>query len=218
MILTKTMHTMKKFAAILIFALMSFSSVAEDAAPVELPPYPQIEVKTNAGDLRMELFTSKAPLHVRNFVDLVNSGFYDNTIFHRLVGGFVMQGGGYDTDYKMKTTDKLIPNESGNGLSNRRGFVGMARTGEPHSADTQFYINLADNVALDPRPTRWGYTVFGRITRGMEIIDEIGYRATGPGPTPDLAKDVPQEPIVVISMKLVDEAPIETSEAAPESE
>lgn len=203
---------MNKFFTILALAFTASIAPAQEPAQTELPPYPQIEIITNAGELRMELFTAKAPIHVRTFVDLVNSGFYDGTVFHRVVGGFVIQGGGYDTDYKMKQTTKLIPNESGNGLSNRRGFVGMARTGEPHTADSQFYINLADNMALDPQPTRWGYTVFGRITRGMEVIDDIGYRATGPGPIPELTQDVPQEPIIVETMRLLDEAPLDPDE------
>jgi cyclophilin family peptidyl-prolyl cis-trans isomerase len=199
------MNTKNTVATLLTLTLISLNTMAQEQA--ELPPYPQIEVKTNAGDLQMELFTAKAPIHVRTFVELVNEGFYDNTIFHRVVGGFVIQGGGYNTDYKLKPAKKFIPNESGNGLSNRRGFIGMARTGDPHSADTQFYVNLADNVALDPRPTRWGYTVFGKITEGMEVIDEIGYRATGPGPIEELAKDVPVEPIIIISMRMVEELP-----------
>ena len=94
-----------------------------------------------------------------------------NTVFHRIIPGFVIQGGGYDAAYKTKATRPSIPNESGNGLSNRRGFVAMARTADPHSGDSQFYINLGDNVALDPRPTRWGYTVFGRVVEGLDNID-----------------------------------------------
>ncbi len=196
---------MRKLFALLICLCCTTVTWAE--TPIEdLPPYPQIEVKTNVGDLRFELFTAKAPLHVRNFVDLVKDGFYDGTVFHRLVAGFVIQGGGYDTDFKLKPTAKLIPNESGNGLSNKRGFLGMARTGEPHSADSQFYINLADNFALDPRPTRWGYTVFGKVTEGMELVDEIGYRATGPGPIPQLTQDVPREPIIILSMRLIEDS------------
>ncbi len=209
---------MNKLATLLALTLFAVAGLAQDAAPVELPPYPQIEIKTSVGDLRLELFTGKAPLHVRNFIDLVNSGFYENTVFHRIVEGFVVQGGGYDTDYKLKTTKTLIPNESGNGLSNRRGFVGMARTGEPHSANSQFYINLADNLPLDPNPRRWGYTVFGRITRGMEIVDDIGYRATGPGPIPELARDVPTEPIVILSMELVDEEPLPIPQESEDDE
>ena len=207
-------NTIAPLLTLMLLALNS--SLAGAQEPVQLPPYPTIEVKTDAGDLLMELFTAKAPLHVRNFVDRVNEGFYDNTVFHRVVGGFVIQGGGYDTDYKLKPTKQFIANESGNGLSNRRGFIGMARTGEPHSADTQFYINLADNVMLDPRPTRWGYTVFGKITEGMEVIDEIGYHATGAGPTPELSKDVPLEPIIVLSMRVIEQAPAEAS--SPEAD
>lgn len=192
-------------ALLLTFCSLSVSAQIAD----ELPPYPQLEVKTSAGDMVFELFSSRAPLHVRNMLRLVEDEFYDNTIFHRVVGGFVVQGGGYDIDYKRKRTEKLIPNESGNGLNNRRGFIGMARTGDPHSADSQFYINLSDNLALDPQPTRWGYTVVGRVVQGMEIVDEIGYRATGPGPAsaPELTKDVPRDPIVILSMRLLEGAP-----------
>ncbi|MBT8422427.1 MAG: peptidyl-prolyl cis-trans isomerase [Gammaproteobacteria bacterium] len=171
----------------------------------ELPPYPKLEVNTSAGTFVMEMFSARAPLHVRNMLRLVEDKFYDNTVFHRVMGGFVVQGGGYDVDYKLKPTEKLIPNESGNGLTNKRGFVGMARTNDPHSADSQFYINLADNLALDPRPTRWGYTVIGKIIKGMEVVDEIGYKATGPGPIPELTRDVPLEPVVILSMRLLED-------------
>jgi len=213
------MSNKNRIAPLLTLTLLVInSSLAGAQEAVQLPPYPKIEVKTDAGDLLMELFTAKAPLHVQNFVNLVNEGFYDNTVFHRVVGGFVIQGGGYDTDYKLKPTKKFIANESGNGLSNRRGFIGMARTGEPHSADTQFYINLADNVMLDPRPTRWGYTVFGKITEGMGVIDEIGYQATGAGPAPELSKDVPLEPIVVLSMRVIEQAQAPAEESPPEAD
>jgi cyclophilin family peptidyl-prolyl cis-trans isomerase len=172
------------------------------AAPAE-PDYPQVSVETSAGNFVIELFTTRAPLTVDNFLQYVNSGFYNGTVFHRIVEGFVVQGGGYDTAYQLRQPRPDIPNESGNGLNNRRGFVAMARSGEPHSANSQFYINLADNLPLDPRPTRWGYTVFGRVIEGMEIVDEIGYRATGNGPTPELVKDVPKEAIVITKMSLL---------------
>jgi cyclophilin family peptidyl-prolyl cis-trans isomerase len=177
------------------------------AAPLqaqeELPDYPQVLIETSAGNFTIELFSGKAPLTVRNFLSYVDSGFYEGTLFHRIVGGFVAQGGGYGTDYKLKPTGEPIANESGNGLSNRRGFVAMARTATPHSADSQFYINLADNLSLDPRPTRWGYTVFGKVVEGMEIIDEIGYVATGAGPVEQLPQDVPKEPIVILKTTLL---------------
>ena len=199
----------KRIAVALLLALAALPATANIAD--ELPPYPRLEVKTTAGDMVFELFSARAPLHVRNMLRLVEQEFYDNTVFHRVMGGFVAQGGGYDTDYKLKQTEKLIPNESGNGLSNKRGFIGMARTNDPHSADSQFYINLADNVALDPRPTRWGYTVFGKVVEGMDVVDEIGYVATGPGPVPELTRDVPLKPVVILSIRLLEDATVDSS-------
>ncbi len=199
---------------------ISIQVMAQDPQEEEsLPTYPRILVETSAGDLVLELFSGRAPLTVSNFLQYVESGFYDGTVFHRVVAGFVAQAGGYDAEYKRKATRPPIPNESGNGLSNRRGTIAMARTGEPHTADSQFYINLTDNLALDPRPTRWGYTVFGRVIDGMEVIDEIGYRTTGAGPVPELTKDVPKEPIVIESMSLIpqdnDDEAAETEEPDP---
>ena len=155
---------------------------------------PQIKVETSAGNFVLELDDSRAPLSVANFLQYVADGFYAGTVFHRVVNGFVIQGGGFTPDLKLKPPKPAVPNESGNGLSNRRGTVAMARTGEPHSADAQFYINLADNLALDPKPTRWGYTVFGQVIEGLDIVDEIGHRSTG---TRDGMQDVPVEPVVI---------------------
>lgn len=195
---------MNKYLIFLYLAIsLSGPVLAEEIPAAPLPDYPRISIETSAGNFVIELFTSRAPLTVANFLQYVDSGFYEGTVFHRIVGGFVAQAGGYDSDYKLKETGPTVPNESGNGLSNRRGFVAMARTGDPHSADSQFYINLADNLALDPRPTRWGYTVFGRVTEGLQVMDEIGYVATGPGPVPSLTKDVPQEPIIITRMTLL---------------
>ena len=129
-----------------------------------------------------------------NFLGYVDSGFYDGTVFHRVVSGFVIQGGGYTADMTLKPPRPPVVNEAGNGLSNRRGTVAMARTGEPHSGDAQFYVNLADNLALDPKPTRWGYAVFGEVVQGIEIVDEIGHRPTGAKAG---MQDVPLEPVVI---------------------
>jgi peptidyl-prolyl cis-trans isomerase A (cyclophilin A) len=181
---------------------------------LELPDYPRFVVETNLGTFTIELYTSRAPLTVTNFVSNAVNGFYEGTVFHRVMGGFVVQAGGYDANYQLKETTKMVPNESGNGLSNRRGSLAMARTADPHSANSQFYINLADNLPLDPRPSRWGYTVFGRVTEGMEVIDEIGYVATGPGPVPELTKDVPKEPINITRVTLLEEAPTNEQPAA----
>jgi peptidyl-prolyl cis-trans isomerase A (cyclophilin A) len=181
---------------------------------LELPDYPRFVVETNLGTFTIELYTSRAPLTVTNFVSNAVNGFYEGTVFHRVVGGFVVQAGGYDANYQLKETTKMVSNESGNGLSNRRGSLAMARTADPHSANSQFYINLADNLPLDPRPSRWGYTVFGRVTEGMEVIDEIGYVATGPGPVPELTKDVPKEPIIITRVTLIEEATTDEQPAA----
>jgi cyclophilin family peptidyl-prolyl cis-trans isomerase len=131
---------------------------------------------------------------VQNFLKHVRGGAYEGTIFHRVISGFVIQGGGFSAELAPKPAQPQIPNESGNGLSNRRGTIAMARTGEPHSADTQFYINLADNDALNPKPTRWGYAVFGEIVDGMNVIDEIGHQATGER---NGMSDVPLKPITI---------------------
>lgn len=167
-------------------------------------PYPRVLIETTAGSMTVELNPTRAPLSVKNFLEYVDSGFYEGTIFHRVVAGFVIQGGGYTTDLKLKPTRPNISNESGNGLSNLRGTVAMARTGEPHSADSQFFVNLVNNDRLDPMPTRWGYTVFGEIVEGMDVVDDIGYRATGPaGP---FAKDVPAAPIIIEKVSLLGSA------------
>lgn len=154
----------------------------------------QVRIETSAGDFVIQLDEVRAPLSVANFLKYVNDGFYDGTIFHRVVNGFVIQGGGYTPDMALKPPRPGVVNESGNGLTNRRGSVAMARTAEPHSADSQFYVNLADNLALDPKATRWGYAVFGEVIQGMEIVDEIGHRVTG---NKAGMQDVPVEPVII---------------------
>jgi cyclophilin family peptidyl-prolyl cis-trans isomerase len=156
---------------------------------------PKVRVQTSLGSFVIELDAERAPLTVANFLVYVREGYYQGTIFHRVIANFVAQGGGYDEKYVEKPPHASIPNESGNGLSNRRGTVGLARTGSPHSGNNQFYLNLADNPPLDPQATRWGYTVFGRIVQGMEVVDEIGSVATGKGGP--FETDVPAKPIVI---------------------
>ena len=155
----------------------------------------RVRVETTMGNFVMELSSARAPLTVANFLEYIRAGHYDGTIFHRVINNFVAQGGGYDEKLAEKPTKAKVPNESGNGLSNRRGTVGMARTGEPHSADAQFYINLADNAALDPQPSRWGYTVFGQVVEGMDVVDAIGAVATGE--VGQLERDAPLKPVVI---------------------
>jgi len=171
---------------------------AAPAAP--LPTITAVRVTTTMGAFVIELNAERAPLTVQNFVRYVNEGFYTNTLFHRVVQGFVVQGGGYDaTTLKLKSTHEYVFNESGNGLQNKRGTVGMARSGPPHSANSQFYVNLADNSELDPLPTRWGYAVFGQVIEGMDVIERIGVIATGSvGP---FKSEAPLKPIVIQKME-----------------
>lgn len=171
-------------------------------AETELPNFPQVEFTTTLGSFTVELDTRRAPHTVRNFLALVENGHYEGLIFHRVIQGFVIQGGGYTPDFDLRPVETQIINESGNGLSNRRGTIAMARTNEPHSADSQFYLNLVDNVSLDPQPARWGYAVFGSVVRGMETVDEIGYVATSSGGP--FERDVPQAPVIIREVRLLD--------------
>ena len=156
---------------------------------------PQVRVVTSMGSFTLELNAERAPLTVANFLKYVDQGHYSGTIFHRAISNFVIQGGGFDTDYKQKPAPTKVVNESGNGLTNQRGTLGMARSPEPHSSDSQFYVNLNDNEALDPNKTRWGYAVFGKVIQGMEVVDQIGNVATGArGP---FKEDAPLKPVVI---------------------
>lgn len=161
-----------------------------------------VRVTTDMGAFVIEMQPDRAPLTVANFLRYVNEGFYSGTLFHRVVGGFVVQGGGHAaSDYKLKPTHDSVVNESGNGLQNKRGTVGMARSGSPHSANSQFYVNVADNSELDPLPTRWGYTVFGRVTEGMDVLDKIAVVATGSmGP---FKSEAPLKPVVIQKVELL---------------
>ena len=174
-----------------------------DAQELEILPNPQIRVVTTLGAFVMELDRDRAPLTVENFLTHTQAEFYNGTVFHRVVQGFVAQAGGYTADLQEKPAEGSVANESGNGLSNLRGTVGLARTNSPHSGNTGFYINLEDNLDLDPRPTRWGYTVFGTVIEGMEVIDEIGHRPTGPDGTFD--RDVPVQSITIQRVELLTE-------------
>lgn len=174
------------------------------AAPAAAPTAPPVQVKvtTSMGDFVIEVMPDRSPLTAANFLRYVKEGFYSGTLIHRVVSNFVIQGGGYDaTDYKVKPTHDPIFNESGNGEKNARGMVGLARSGQPHSGNSQFYINLVDNPDLDPLPTRWGYAVFGKVVSGMEVIDRMGTVATGQvGP---LKSDAPMKPIVIQKMEIL---------------
>ena len=189
---------MNKTLVVLCLGLFCAYAVAAD----KVPPHPYVEIDTTEGTIILELDGKQAPLTVGHFLKLVDSGFYDGTIFHRVIPGFMAQAGGHTPDLTLKEGDDSIPNESGNGLSNVRGTIAMARTADPHSANAQFFINVADNVRLDPNKAgykgSWGYTVFGQVIQGMEVVDNIVSVKTGPqGP---FRKDVPVVPIVIKKM------------------
>jgi len=162
---------------------------------------PRARVVTTAGNFVIELDRERAPLTVETFIAYAREGFYEGTIFHRVIQGFVAQGGGFTTTLEQKPAERSVVNESGNGLSNSRGTVGLARTNDPHSGDAQFYVNLADNLDLNPRPTRWGYAVFGTIVEGMGVVDEIGHTPTGPAGIFD--RNVPVEPVIIQQVELL---------------
>lgn len=174
---------------------------ATEAAPTAIT---QVKVTTSMGDFVIELMRDRSPLTCDNFLRYVKEGYYSGTLIHRVVGNFVIQGGGYASDMKPKSAHDPIFNESGNGLQNKRGTVGLARSGSPHSGNSQFYVNLVDNPDLDPLPTRWGYAVFGRVVSGMDVVDRIGTVATGAvGP---FKSDAPLKPVVIQKIELVDAA------------
>jgi cyclophilin family peptidyl-prolyl cis-trans isomerase len=177
-------------------------------------PPPQVRVTTNMGEFVIELNPDRAPLTVANFLRYVKEGFYSNTLIHRVVANFVIQGGGHSaSDLKLKPVHEPVNNESGNGLQNKRGTVGLARGESAHSGNEQFYVNLVDNPDLDPLPTRWGYAVFGKVVQGMDVIDRIGVTPTGAsGP---FKSDTPLKPVIIEKIDLIDAAARAATNPAP---
>ena len=187
------MRLLKTLACLLLIPAAAGAQEPPEATASGVSP--RVQIVTNLGSFIVELDRQRAPITVENFLSYVREGFYSGTIFHRVVHGFVAQAGGYTENLAEKPVEQLIVNESGNGLSNLRGSLGLARTGEPHSGSSQFYLNLADNNDLNPRPTRWGYAVFGQVVEGMEVVDEIGQKPTGARGIFD--RDVPVETIII---------------------
>jgi peptidyl-prolyl cis-trans isomerase A (cyclophilin A) len=176
-------------SALLLFALAS----AVRAEPVV------VLMKTSKGDITLALDADKAPDTVKNFLRYVDEGFYDGTIFHRVIKNFMIQGGGFTPDMKQKKAGEPVKNEAKNGLKNLRGTVAMARTSDPHSATAQFFINHKDNDFLDyPGQDGWGYAVFGKVTGGMEVVDAIAAAPTGASGG---FRDVPTETVTILSVK-----------------
>jgi cyclophilin family peptidyl-prolyl cis-trans isomerase len=181
-----------------------------NTAPMLAANAPRVRVTTSMGQFVIELAPERAPLTVANFQRYVREGHYTDTLIHRVVGNFVIQGGGHAaSDMQLKPSHDPVVNESGNGLQNKRGAVGLARSESPHSGNAQFYVNISDNPDLDPVATRWGYAVFGRVVEGMDVVDRIGAVATGSvGP---FKSDAPLKPVIIQKIEEVDA----TAAAAP---
>jgi cyclophilin family peptidyl-prolyl cis-trans isomerase len=187
---------------IALFAGLLLGSVLSSGVTRADEPNTRVRVTTTLGDFVIEVRDERAPLTSANFLRYVREGFYTNTLFHRVIANFVIQGGGHDaTTLKLKPTRENLFNESGDGLQNKRGTVGLARSEAAHSGNAQFYVNLVDNPDLDPVPTRWGYAVFGRVVQGMDVIDRIGETPTGAsGP---FKSDAPLKPVIIEKMEII---------------
>ena len=185
---------MKKLIGII--AALTLSSASAWAAPT-------LELQTSMGRIVVELDAEKAPKSSANFLQYARDGFYNGTIFHRVIPGFMIQGGGFDASMNKKSTREPIENEAKNGLKNRRGTIAMARTMDPHSATAQFFINHNDNLPLDyPSRDGWGYAVFGKVTEGMDVVDKI---AKVPTANVGMHGDVPRTPVVIQNVKIISE-------------
>lgn len=185
-----------------LFAILSI-------APTLALAGPQVEMKTSMGTMIIELNDEKAPRTVENFLAYVRDGFYDKTIFHRVIDGFMIQGGGFVAGMKEKPTPRsAIDNEAKNGLRNEAGAIAMARTSDPHSARAQFFINLVNNDRLDyPSFDGWGYAVFGKVVQGFDVVQKIGKVATTQsGPH----RDVPVQPVIIESVRILSDKPVGT--------
>jgi len=190
---------MNRLLLCLVFAVVSAVAVAEEA-PVGNPA---VVLDTSLGSITLELFADAAPASAKNFLGYVERGFYDGTVFHRVIPGFMVQGGGFTDDMVRKPTRDPITNEADNGRVNQRGTLAMARTSDPHSATAQFFINVVDNDFLNhsgKTPRGWGYAVFGRVTAGMDVVDAIAAVQTGRA---NGMSDVPLEPVIIRKAQLL---------------
>ena len=187
-----------KFPGVLVGAVLTACSFVTLASPA-------VEMQTSMGRIVIELDSAKAPKTVENFLKYAGDGFYNDTIFHRVIDGFMIQGGGFSKTMEQKPTGSPIQNEAGNGLKNGRGTIAMARRGDPHSATSQFFINHKDNSGqLDYPLNGGGYAVFGKVTQGIEVVDRIAKVATG---NVSMHQNVPLEPVVIQSIKIIADKP-----------
>jgi len=183
--------------AVLMLAIIAGTSMGQESAVSN----PQVVMETSKGDIVLELYLDKAPLTVKNFLDYIDAGFYSGTVFHRVIPGFMLQGGGFSRDMQKKSTLIPVKNEAFNGLKNDRGTIAMARTQDPHSASSQFFINTVDNAFLNHKSQTtagWGYAVFGKVIKGMEVVDAISKVQTG---TQGRFRDVPKTPVEIIKVR-----------------
>ena len=185
------------FSAVLILAIMAGTCMGQENGS----SIAQVVMETSKGEIVLELHPDKAPLTVKNFLNYVDAGFYNGTIFHRVIPGFMIQGGGFTQDMAKKPTKAPIKNEADNGLKNDRGTIAMARTPNPHSASSQFFINTVDNAFLnykDQTTSGWGYTVFGNVIKGMDVVDAISKVKTV---TQGGFRDVPKTPVEIKTVR-----------------
>lgn len=188
-------RALSRAAAITLLPLLLFTQ------GVAAQDNPKAVIHTSMGVIQVELYPDRAPASVENFINYANSGFYDGTIFHRVIRNFMIQGGGFTPDMQKKTTGEPVRNEANNGLGNQRGTVAMARTNDPHSATAQFFINVQDNWNLDYRgENSWGYTVFARVTEGMEVVDKIRFVKTT---RKQSYSDVPVDPVIIEKIEIL---------------
>jgi len=187
---------MKLLRILLVSLLAGLCILPAHAASLTKGKLKMVKLETNHGTITLQLDAEKAPITTQNFLDYVNSGFFSNTVFHRVIPNFMIQGGGFEPGMKQKKTNDPIKNEAANGLKNDKYTIAMARTGDPHSASSQFFINTKNNSFLDyPGQDGWGYCVFGKVVEGMDVVDAIGKVKTG---SSGFHQDVPKEDVVII--------------------
>jgi len=197
LIIKKETIVKKIFGILLILTCLAGSAFAQETGQSN----PQVVMQTSKGDIVLELYLDKAPRTVQNFMRYVDNGFYHGTIFHRVIDGFMIQGGGFSTDMVKKATQTPIQNEADNGIGNDRGTIAMARTSNPHSATAQFFINTVDNAFLNFKsqtPSGWGYAVFGKVIKGLDVVDAISKVKTG---VQGRFRDVPKSPIEIVAIR-----------------
>jgi cyclophilin family peptidyl-prolyl cis-trans isomerase len=183
-----------KIRTFFALAMFAFTAIAAAANP-------QVELKTNMGAMTLELYADKAPKTVENFLQYVKDGHFKGTIFHRVIPGFMIQGGGFTVDFAQKKTRAPVQNEANNGVKNDVGTIAMARTSDPNSATAQFFINVSDNQPLNFAPGNDGYAVFGKVVKGMDVVKKIEAVETGNGPPPH--QNVPRKPVVIEDAKIL---------------